>query len=277
MDDTVLSRLFLRTSQGCDTMLGVRVASSARSLSGVGGLYTSLACRCRHASAALVPGRPAVLPRRALSSLSEDNFSVCVQWDDWLATGLAMDDVAEQEEFLGEKKIIPQQYFLHAGSPEFSPFQPLQERLYRVAQGFEQEDDTMMTVHEGDVVELLEQADTGWWRMQVSAGEHHYEGWVPEDVIDHDTEPDEEESDIFAMGRIWHGDSSGALAFQEDTQVASSTVRLLHACVIVLPCMLYHCIIVPWRQGCCGVRRSSNFTGCAGARLAVPLLMPSGL
>lgn len=199
-------------------MLGVRVASSARWLS-CGGL-TSLACRCRHASARLAATRGAVLPRRALSSLSEDNFSVWVQWDDWLATGLAMDDVAEQEEFLAEKKILPQQYFLHAGSPEFSPYQPLHERLYRVSHGFEQEDDTMMTVHEGDVVELLEQSDTGWWRLQVSAGEHHYEGWVPENVIDHDTQPDEEESDIFAMARIWHGDSVGALALQEDTQVA---------------------------------------------------------
>jgi hypothetical protein len=158
-----------------------------------------------------------------------------VQWDDWLATGLAMGDVAEQEEFLGEKKISPQQYFLHAGSPEFSPFQPLQERLYRVAHDFEQEDDTMMTVHQGDVVELLEQADTGWWRMQVSAGEHHYEGWVPEDVIDHHTPPDEEESDIFAMGRIWHGDSSGSLAFQEDTQVASS-LHNQDCTTSVLPC-----------------------------------------
>lgn len=199
-------------------MFGVRVARPAGALRS-GGL-ASLACRCRHASAVLAPARPAAVARRALSSLSEDNFSVWIQWDDWLATGLAMDDVAGQEEFLGEKKILPQQYFLHAGTPEFSPFQPLHERLYRVAHGFEQEDNTMMTVHEGDVVELLEQSDTGWWRMQVSAGEHHYEGWVPEDVIDHDTQPDAEESDIFAMGRIWHGDSSQALALQEDTQVA---------------------------------------------------------
>lgn len=200
------------------TMLGMSVAG--RSLQ-CAARQTALACRCRRgpAALALAPARRAASPHRLLSTLSQDNFSVWVQWDDWLGTGLAMDDVAEQEEFLAEKKIIPQQYFLHAGSPEFSPFQPLHERLYRVEHGFEQEDSTMMTVHEGDVVELLEQSDTGWWRMQVSAGEHHYEGWVPENVIDHHTQPDEEESDIFAMGRIWHGDSDGARTFQEDTQV----------------------------------------------------------
>ena len=199
-------------------MLGARVGLH-RSLSS-GGLMAALP-RCRHAAA--VPSRPASLLRRPLSSLSEDTFSAWVQWDDWLGTGLAMADAAEQEEFLGEKKILPQQYFLHAGSPEFSPFQPLHERLYRVAHGFEAEDETMLTVHEGDIVELLEQDGTtdgtGWWNMHVFAGEHSYEGWVPQNVIDLDNQPDEEEADIFAMGRFWHGDSSGALAFQEDTQV----------------------------------------------------------
>ena len=184
---------------------------------------------------ALPTARPAALALRPRSRLlsaahdggvSCDTLSVWLQWDDWLGTGLAMEDSAEQEEFLAGKKIEPQEYFLHAGTPEFAPFQPLHERLYRIAEDFDNAEDPskMLTVHQGDVVELLEQDGTtdgtGWWNMQVFAGEHMYTGWVPEDVVDHHTQPSDSEGDVFAMGRFWHGDSEGALPVREDTQVA---------------------------------------------------------
>lgn len=170
-----------------------------------------------------VASRAQAEPRRrplssAAAGVSEDTFAVWVQWEDWLLTGRAMDDPAEQEEFLAVKKMDKQQYFLHAGPPEFSPFQPLHERLYRVADNFTEEAEGELTVHADDVVELLEVESDEWWRVQLFAGEHHYEGAVPANVMC-ETPPDEEEADRFAMGRSWHGDSEGSFAFQEDTEV----------------------------------------------------------
>merc|ERR1740130_1548553 len=105
-----------------------------------------------------------------------------------------------------ERRMQPQLYWLRVNPVEDDlMYRNLPDRLHTILADFDENHqdwhDGGLAIQTGEVAEMIG-GDEDWCDMVMFNGGHEWRGYVPAEFVDREHQPEDEDMDTFAMGRL---------------------------------------------------------------------------